>query len=108
MDVVCDASSFADPYFPWKLAENKIRASIRGLEMFVYFAEIIYFVRCAQSRIDHRQFFTYRCIVPMPVVFGQVSETLVRIEKDVFVPVIADAIDLDRSPFESNDLIIGA
>jgi len=40
------------------------------------------------------------------VIFGEIANGLVRIEEDILVPVIADALDLDAAALEADDFVI--
>src|SRR5580704_13069749 len=42
----------------------------------------------------------------MTVIFGEVAYAFVRIEEDIFVPVVADTFDGDAAALEADDFII--
>jgi hypothetical protein len=45
-------------------------------------------------------------VVPMAAVFAEVANALVRIEKNVFVPVIIDPLNLAMTPLEPDNLVV--
>ena len=71
--------------------------------MLVDFAKII-----GRCELDDRKFLADADVVPVAIVFGEIANGFVRIEEDVFVPVIADALDLDAAPLEADDFVIRA
>src|SRR2546421_9624339 len=40
---------------------------------------------------------------PMTMIFAEVANALVRIEQDIFLPVVSDSLDLGRAPLEAED-----
>src|SRR5580704_4779721 len=94
---------FTDADLPGKFAEDEIRVGVGSLEMLVHFAEVI-----SRSESRLRQLFANADVVPMAVVFGEVARGFVRIEENIFVPVIANAVDGDAAALETDDFVIGA
>src|SRR5881628_613650 len=101
MHVVRDGSLFADANLPREFAEDEIRVGIGGLEMLISFPEII-----CSTTIRGGQRLANADVVPMSVVFTEVANTLVRIEQNVFVPVISDSVDLGAAPLEPDDFVV--
>ena len=102
MHIVRDGSLFADTNLPWKFTENKISAGIARLEMLVDFAKVV-----GRGSLAHRKHFADADVVPMAVVFTEVANAFVRIEKDIFVPAISDSVDLRAAPLEPDDFVVG-
>src|SRR5438094_4134460 len=102
MHIVRDGSLFADTNLPWKFTENKISAGIARLEMLVDFAKVV-----GRGSLAHRKHFADADVVPMAVVFTEVANAFVRIEENVFVPVVGDSVDLGAPPLESNNFVVG-
>ena len=44
----------------------------------------------------------------MTMVFAEVANALVRIEQDIFLPVVSDSVDLGRAPLEADDFVVRA
>src|ERR1700674_1405521 len=106
MDELRDSGPFADADLPRKFADNEIRAGIGGLEVSISFPEIICCRYSAHFRGGQRLANTD--VVPMAVVFAEIANAFVRIEQNVFGPVVADSFDLDAAPLESDDFVVGA
>ena len=94
LDVVHDDDGIADANLPREFAEHIARGGFGGLEVAEVFAEIV-------GAIDEVVFdggfdFADGDVVPVALVFAEVAETFIGIEKQVFVPVVAVAVDENR------------
>src|ERR1700687_990498 len=106
MHVVSDGRLLADADLPGEFAEDEIRAGVDGLEMLISFPEII----CPHYSANFRggQRLANTDVVPMSVIFAEVANALVRIEQNVFVPVVGDSVDLGAAPLEADDFVVCA
>src|SRR5580765_5955005 len=94
---------FADADLPGKFAEDVIRIGVGSLKVLVDFAEIV-----NGSELDDGKLFADAYVVPVAVIFREIVRGFVRIEEDIFVPVIADALDRDAAPLKSDDFVVCA
>src|SRR4249920_3605573 len=94
---------FADADLPGKFAEDEIGVGVGSLKMLVILPEVV-----GGGEGSLRQFLANADVVPMAVVFGEVASGLVRIEKHILVPVIADAFDHNAAPLKADDFVIRA
>src|SRR5206468_4994066 len=86
-DIVTDLCSFTNSHLPWKFSQYKAGSGFRRLKQSVRLTQII---QCACSRTANRKRTQDADIVPVPVVFRQISKTLEWIKEDVFVPAVRD------------------
>src|SRR6267378_6162875 len=106
MHVVSDGCLFSDANLPGKFAEDKIRAGVNGLEMLISFPEII--CRHYSANLRGGQRLANTDVVPMSVIFAEVANALVRIEQNVFVPVVGNSADLGAAPLKPDDFVVRA
>ena len=107
MNVFGDAGSLADADLPGKFTENEIGGGFGSLKMLVVFPEIID-VQDAGGSGERGKFFADRNIVPMALVFAEIAKTLVGIEEQVFVPVVAFAVGKNAATLEADHFVVGA
>ena len=103
LDVIRNDGMFADTDLPGKFAEDVIRIGVKSLKVLVDFAEIV-----NGSELVDGKLFADAYVVPVAVIFGEIVRGFVRIEEDIFVPVIADALDRDAAPLKSDDFVVRA
>jgi len=101
MHIVSDGGVLTDANLPGKFPEDKICVGVGSLEVFVDLAKVV-----RRTSIGHRKLLTNTDVVPMSVIFAEVANTLVRIEQNVFVPVVGDSVDLGAAPFEPDDFVV--
>ncbi len=93
---------------PREFAEDEVRVGVRGLKMFVALAKIVggRAGTIKEGLFHAGQSLANADVVPMAVVFAEVANALVRIEKNVFVPVIIDPLNLAMTPLEPDNLVV--
>src|SRR5262249_6364341 len=74
--------------------------------MLVFLAEIVGLERDSDPCIDNGLVLADRDVVPMALIFCQVAKPLIRIEEDILVPGVSDALDFDTSPQKAKDVVI--
>src|SRR5208282_494843 len=84
-------------------AEDVVRGGVGGLKVLVDLAEVV-----GGGKLNDRKFLANADVVPVAIVFREIANGFIRIEEDIFVPVIADALNLDAAPLEADDFVIGA
>src|SRR4029077_6902281 len=103
MDEIGDDGVFANAHLPWKFAEDEIGVGVGSLKVLVDFAKVV-----STTSIGHRQLFADAYVVPMAVVLAQIANALVRIEENVFVPIVGNSFDLTVAELKSDDFVIRA
>ena len=106
LDVVHHEDGIADANLPREFAEDVARGRFGGLEVAVFFAEII----CAvyEAMLDGGFGFADGDVVPVALVFAEVAKTFVGIEEQIFVPVVAFAFDENAAALEADHFVVGA
>jgi len=103
MHIVGDDCVLADANLPRKFPEDKIRVGIARLEVLVGLAQVI-----SSAHLVCRELLANSDVVPMSVIFAEVANALVRIEQQVFIPGVTDALDFAMAPLKADDLVVRA
>src|SRR5262249_31796057 len=108
MNVVVGTGLFANGDLPGKLAKHEVSSGVGGLKVAVNLTEVICDQRNTDPCVDDGLLFANGDVVPVALVFGEVAESLVRIEEDVFVPKVADTVNHGASALKADNFVIGA
>src|SRR5262249_49358158 len=104
-DVVGDRRLLPDAHLPRKLTQHEDRRRYGRLEMTKGPAHVRPCPGAARRRAAFGQRAQGRDDVPVPRVFGQIVETVVRIEEQVLAPLIGHAVDEDLTNLKTDDLV---
>src|ERR1700686_3786939 len=94
---------FTDAHLPGEFAKDVICSGVGGLKMLKDLSEVI-----GRCELGDRKLFANADVIPVAVIFGEIANGFVRIEEDILVPVIADALDLDGAALKADDFVIHA
>ena len=110
MNIIRDHSLFSDANLPGKFAENEIAVGLSSLKMLVALAKVIRRAARAggKASLDSRELLADADVVPVAIVFAEVAKTLIRIEEQIFLPIVDDFFDLDVAPLEPDNLVVHA
>src|SRR5271165_3278745 len=110
MNKIGDHGCFAYAHLPGEFAKNRSRFGATRLKMPVTLAQIVDHRKWGrfQSRIQNRHFLTNGHVIPVTVVFRQITKALVRVEQYILAPGIFDVINSRTSSLIADYLVIRA
>src|SRR5580693_8249500 len=102
MDKIVGQYFFAGLDTPGEFAKHKVSGRLRAGEVLIQVA----FKKDSGTRSYGAAFgqrFNRRDVVPMAVVVGEIAESFIRIEEQIFRPFISDAVFFHAARLKSDD-----
>src|SRR5271154_5217716 len=106
MDVIAHDGALAYADLPGKFSDDVSGGGVGGLEVAKVFTQVV--GGGNDGAANGRQVLADRDIVPVALVFAEITKTPVGIEEQIFVPVVADTVGLDAAALEADDFVVGA